>query len=690
MKIVPQSAKTMRPEIWQANLLDAEDLMRTRTLVAKLTGKPAPDIVVEENPTDKKSKIVHKKILTEEKKEKVVEERKNPSRKTVDAVINELQDDPTSPNEEGEFAYLKQEEEDDPYSLIYCNFKQIEKSTGRYYTITRKGLTSYFNNEPTEFLTIVEWIMEREMFQQIKTFKFFKLFRLWKAIKSWRHSVVFKKRDEIKKCLERKLLLARPGFSNLLVQHRTRCRDLETQRLFDISEQDEAPTLEKYEGNQDSYLRKMSNKILEVSKKSKEQFQQEITTTLENLKKMIREDKQIEEEKNNSEKQAVSKKPGLPNMLMAQISPGQEAGKAMEVDVVYERLGFPSNLSYTHRTEVRKECKMFIRFSYLLDFMAKTSLSAMFLNSIQILDTVLKAHNEIEIPKELPLLKITQDFVVERSQKPLLCIQINLQDNPIPDTEIIYEDVEAYEEPPCGKLNETTFDPTCHLQLTEDYEKLKNKMLQEKVVRGVKVKKAIVKSIGDLWLKLSPEVKDIKKAFNKCVQNMLVALKSYERHSKNEMLDSYASVLEDWDEKVADKWEILEDKRLTCEEILEDLNEYMEKDNMIEKHIKKMNGNISNYLGLLEKYLINYWKHCNIPWDLVENEGLRLPGQVITLLVKQIRKYKEEIPTRIPNKADLGLCKLDIKKLKERLYKSTTQAHNKVETIMVKLLNISQ
>jgi dynein heavy chain len=39
----------------------------------------------------------------------------------------------------------------------------------------------------------------------------------------------------------------------------------------------------------------------------------------------------------------------------------------------YENLKFPDNMSYEKRSELRKECSRFIRFSYLIDFLALDS-----------------------------------------------------------------------------------------------------------------------------------------------------------------------------------------------------------------------------------------------------------------------------------------------------------------------------
>ena len=56
----------------------------------------------------------------------------------------------------------------------------------------------------------------------------------------------------------------------------------------------------------------------------------------------------------------------------------------------YDALGFPDNMTYEKRSELRKECSKFLRFAYLVDFVAMESLSKIFIYSVQELEDRLK------------------------------------------------------------------------------------------------------------------------------------------------------------------------------------------------------------------------------------------------------------------------------------------------------------
>ena len=56
--------------------------------------------------------------------------------------------------------------------------------------------------------------------------------------------------------------------------------------------------------------------------------------------------------------------------------------KANRRDNAYEQLGFGLKMSYEARSELRKECSKFVRFSYLVDFIFQQSLGDIYDHSI--------------------------------------------------------------------------------------------------------------------------------------------------------------------------------------------------------------------------------------------------------------------------------------------------------------------
>lgn len=68
---------------------------------------------------------------------------------------------------EEEFIYLQRNSIDNPYDLKVINHETLKKNKDtitNYFTISKKGLVNYQNGIPYEFLTLAEWIKERETY----------------------------------------------------------------------------------------------------------------------------------------------------------------------------------------------------------------------------------------------------------------------------------------------------------------------------------------------------------------------------------------------------------------------------------------------------------------------------------------------------------------------------------------------
>ncbi len=78
--------------------------------------------------------------------------------------------------------------------------------------------------------------------------------------------------------------------------------------------------------------------------------------------------------------------------------------RGLSQDPVYERLGFKSNMKYGPRSKLRRACTRFLRFSYLLDFVALEALSNIFIESVK--DTVKRLVDLASIQPDFELKKV--------------------------------------------------------------------------------------------------------------------------------------------------------------------------------------------------------------------------------------------------------------------------------------------
>jgi hypothetical protein len=96
-----------------------------------------------------------------------------PKNPTISDVIKILQNEP---KETGQYFYLIQPEESGPYDLqpileLEDHNKLINYK--KFYTLSSKGITTYLNNEPMEFITLNDWINDKKNYSKIRRKTFF-------------------------------------------------------------------------------------------------------------------------------------------------------------------------------------------------------------------------------------------------------------------------------------------------------------------------------------------------------------------------------------------------------------------------------------------------------------------------------------------------------------------------------------
>ena len=164
------------------------------------------------------------------------------------------------PEDTGFFIYLIPGDSGDPYDLVplvdyrkenrgknseefLVKYAQNNSSrpknlhADKFYTMSKKGFTTYVNDEPIEFISLQDWYNDRQYYRQISSKDFFRNFRKWKIIRMWRRNIVRAKRLEIESILEEKLFSIDEVFGEILLKQRTVCKDMENRlRVIDMKQ----------------------------------------------------------------------------------------------------------------------------------------------------------------------------------------------------------------------------------------------------------------------------------------------------------------------------------------------------------------------------------------------------------------------------------------------------------------------
>ena len=321
----------------------------------------------------------------------------------LDKLITLLQN---QPDDDGYFIYLKPSEHGDPYDLqplIEPDSQGKNQMTGaiskkatnaqkteKFFTLSKKGITTYINDEPVEYISLTDWLIERNFYQQISDKKFFKQFRRWKIIRMWRRNILQKKREEVRNNLSEKLFILDEVFGPILMQHREICKEMESQKIIDLNQPgQEVLMLADFAANQTKQRELIVTRIEEASELCRSKFRNGINQVLEDLRQKINDQNEDEE---TQKKDYIGGRGG---------ADGPKEKKGLNSDPVFEQLGFKHNLKYGPRSKLRRACSRFLRFSYLLDFIALEALSNIYVQSVKDTCKQLRKLSEIEPDYEL-------------------------------------------------------------------------------------------------------------------------------------------------------------------------------------------------------------------------------------------------------------------------------------------------
>lgn len=148
---------------------------------------------------------------------------------------------------------------------------------------------------------------------------------------------------------------------------------------------------------------------------------------------------------------------------------------------MYEALGFSGQLDYKQRSQLRNCCSRFLRFAYLLDFLAMEALTNIYNMSVEEAKVKLKEMNEVSPPIELKQMyskfsdaeaaTVAGEALYHNPGDPEPLFNLSctfIVDRPIPENMIRFTEIKPYLPPPAGNSTLEEFHPVCHLEIDKD------------------------------------------------------------------------------------------------------------------------------------------------------------------------------------------------------------------------------
>lgn len=127
------------------------------------------------------------------------------------------------------------QESNDYYNVKLISYYSISNAgIKNYFTLSARGVTKYENSIPVEFMSLEEWIKERNEFNEIKELSFFQKFRKWKSMKKWLKILSQERFKKVSDILSERLFILNPDYRNILLSHNNLCYSIEHFKLVEL------------------------------------------------------------------------------------------------------------------------------------------------------------------------------------------------------------------------------------------------------------------------------------------------------------------------------------------------------------------------------------------------------------------------------------------------------------------------
>mmetsp|Transcript_11032 Transcript_11032/g.41100 ORF Transcript_11032/g.41100 Transcript_11032/m.41100 type:complete len:2117 (-) Transcript_11032:6020-12370(-) len=255
------------------------------------------------------------------------------------------------------FVYLNRKKEKgsepfNPYNLEIVPHSKIIKDN--YYTMSAKGVT-HFQNGEASYVSLDKWVKEHDNYKKILELQFFKQYRTWKAFYFMKKHVIAKRTTKSKKVLSGRLFHLSIILREPLMQVRHHCLELQKLELF--HDQNKTFELEDF---------------VELQKQRREKVHEQLVETIEKITKIVAD---------ACQKSMIHAGFGDRFQDIADVS--QFDTQVTTKNSPFQNDDEPYQMSYTEKSQKRRECKKLVSFVRLVDYLIVDSLMVLNQQSVQ-------------------------------------------------------------------------------------------------------------------------------------------------------------------------------------------------------------------------------------------------------------------------------------------------------------------
>ena len=379
----------------------------------------------------------------------------------------------------------------------------------------------------------------------------------------------------------------------------------------------------------------------------------------------------------------------------------------------YENLGFPDDMLYERRSELRKECSKFIRFSYLIDFLAMDALKNIYTFSV---NDLIMDFNTLVQNEDSNIIKQKGQQKAIKGKEPQFNVDVDfMHDIEIPENEIEKITIPEFILPPIGESKIPEFNILHHVHLRErkkksienndeeeedeekeelfdEEEELEEDLEEEEEENEMlNYKKTyireIVPQISKIWLYMRPNKKAFFGDIMSCIVEGMNCIRCFERWSRHDEMTTYVSVLEEWDDMVGDTWEVPDSNFLNPQDWLEN-SPSQKYSPIVSALLGKAFDRAENFLQEFNSFLMIFWENSRMDMDIFKDDRLSFPGETLKNTLSLLKYQKEFIEAQMPLIADLGMLRFNCTKIKEKVLPSPDSLITKLKGFFIELLRV--
>jgi dynein heavy chain len=567
-----------------------------------------------------------------------------------------------------EFMYAVPEpKSENPYKLQLRGFKKEDKQSENY-TVSGKGLCHYKNGQPVEFIHLKDWLDERETFKKIQSLQFFQKFRKWKTLKRWKKTCQQYKRQKHMASLKEKLFISDDHLRASLLAHRAICYDMSNFKFITVNNQNdmnEATTLDEFLAQQSIERQKVKSRIEQQSSQSRKIVKEGFDNCLNKVK-----------ESNKSDSNKATGTGAKTNT------------KATHriTETAYDALGFNKEMSYDQRSKIRNVCMTFLRFSFLVDFIALDALTKIYLNSVNDLkDKLNYLANQCPDNNFKMLVDTEKARVATGGKVPMFEVKVVFNEN---NREVMpeFEDKRL----PHFQLDETKedasiakFNVLAHPFLIDfsDGDRIQARQVQE-YDDSREIYQKVVVNIDEMWLTIVPSKEEFKNRIGELIQEGLMNLQAFERWSKHRDTLKYSAILEEWDDQIGKDNDGTSNDYLNPDDWLKDNEKPSAQKESIDASFDIAFAKAAIYLSRFKEFLQIYWEYTNLNYEMLMNEDLALPRSTIKSIFRLIDYHLIYLNDNVPFQADTGLFRINSLEVKGIFKPRLEDSKSRLEEIL--------